>query len=78
MFNPIKRKAAQGWATPYTFCHTMATLLLQAGVPVKVVSERLGHEDVMTTLRTYAHVMPNDQGRAADTMQALMRAAKKP
>ena len=34
--------------------HTHATQLLAMGVNVKAVSERLGHADVATTLRTYA------------------------
>jgi integrase len=38
--------------------HTHATLLLQAGVPVKVVADRLGHADISMTLNTYAHVLP--------------------
>jgi integrase len=38
--------------------HTHATILLGAGVPVKVVSERLGHATVTITLGIYAHVMP--------------------
>jgi integrase len=38
--------------------HTHATLLLQAGVPIKVVSERLGHATVMLTMDIYAHVLP--------------------
>lgn len=52
--------------------HTHATLLLKAGVPVKVVSERLGHASVMITLETYAHVMPGMQTEAAATFAALM------
>lgn len=38
--------------------HTHATLMLAAGVPVKVVSERLGHASVQLTLDVYAHVLP--------------------
>lgn len=38
--------------------HTHATLLLEAGVPIKVVSERLGHASVSMTLDVYAHVLP--------------------
>lgn len=37
--------------------HVHATMLLQAGVPVHVVAERLGHADPAVTLRVYAHVM---------------------
>src|SRR5690606_24521188 len=41
--------------------HTCATLLLQAGEPVKVVSERLGHANTRITLDLYAHVIPDMQ-----------------
>lgn len=72
VFAPIAEKAGVPWATPYTLRHTMATLLLRAAVPLKVVSERLGHEDVTTTLRTYAHVMEGDQSKAAAAMGAIL------
>lgn len=42
--------------------HSCASLLLAAGVPVRDVSELLGHSDVRLTLSTYAHVL--DEGRA--------------
>ena len=45
--------------------HTHATLLLQAGVPPKVVSERLGHASVAFTMQVYAHVIPGMQADAA-------------
>lgn len=47
--------------------HTHATLLLQAGVPVKVVADRLGHADVAMTLNTYAHVLPAMDAHAVAT-----------
>jgi integrase len=53
--------------------HSHATLLLQAGVPVKVVSERLGHAAAMITLETYAHVMPGMQAVAAETFAAAIQ-----
>jgi site-specific recombinase XerD len=33
--------------------------MLSRGVPIKVVSEMLGHADVNTTLSIYAHVLPD-------------------
>jgi integrase len=36
--------------------HSHATQLLEAGINVKVVQERLGHSDIGTTLNIYAHV----------------------
>lgn len=52
--------------------HTYATLALLNGVPVKVVSETLGHKDIATTLRTYAHVIPGMQGEAARKMDSVL------
>lgn len=52
--------------------HTMATLLLQAGTPVHVVSERLGHSKIEMTLEVYAHVLPDMQREAANTIGAIL------
>jgi hypothetical protein len=38
--------------------HSYATAALRAGVPVKVVSEWLGHASVAFTQGTYMHVIP--------------------
>ncbi len=35
--------------------HWAATLILQNGVPINVVQERLGHFNAMTTLTVHAH-----------------------
>lgn len=51
--------------------HGHATTLLRQGTPVKVVSERLGHTDVTTTLRVYQPVMPGMQSEAAEAFAAL-------
>lgn len=52
--------------------HTHATLLLQAGVPIKVVSERLGHSTPAFTMATYQHVLPGMQAEAAATFADLL------
>jgi integrase len=52
--------------------HTHATLALQAGVPAKVVSERLGHATVAFTLDVYSHVIPALQEDAAERIAALV------
>ncbi|HVH28915.1 MAG TPA: tyrosine-type recombinase/integrase [Vicinamibacterales bacterium] len=52
--------------------HTSAALLLPAGIPVKVVSERLGHAKITITLDTYAHVLPSMGRHAADQLGALL------
>jgi integrase len=52
--------------------HTHATLALKAGVPVKVVSERLGHASTSFTMDTYAHVLPGMQEDAAEMVAGLV------
>ncbi len=53
--------------------HTHATLLLAAGEPVKVVSERLGHANATITLTVYQHVHPGMGRQAAERYAALLR-----
>jgi integrase len=55
--------------------HTYATLALRDGVPVKVVSETLGHASITLTLDTYSHVLPDMQEDAAARMERLLGAA---
>jgi integrase len=52
--------------------HTHATLLLADGLPVKVVSERLGHASATITLTVYQHVHPGMGREAADRFAALL------
>lgn len=52
--------------------HTHGTLLIKAGVPVKVVSERLGHGNPAFTIDTYQHVLPGMQAEAARVFEKLI------
>lgn len=52
--------------------HTHGTLLIKAGVPVKVVSERLGHANPSFTIDTYQHVLPGMQAEAARIFEDLI------
>jgi integrase len=47
-------------------------LLLNANVPIHVVSERLGHKNVSMTMEIYAHVLPDMQEDAAATLGRLL------
>lgn len=66
------RKAA---GLPHTRFHDLrhlhATLLLQAGTHMKVVSERLGHANIRMTMDTYTHINTDLQQQAADAMDRL-------
>ena len=45
----------------HSFRHSHATHLIRSGVPIKIVSERLGHESVLTTLNIYTHIVKGDE-----------------
>ncbi len=52
--------------------HTHATLLIRAGVDIKVVSERLGRQDITTTMRIYYyHVIREQHAGAAEVVGQL-------
>ena len=51
--------------------HSAATLLLAAGVNVKVVQELLGHSSISVTLGMYGHVLPNMQREVKDKMDDM-------
>lgn len=67
-----KRADLEGF-TLYSLRHTFATLQLDQGVPVKVVSERLGHKSVSFTIDTYTHVLAKQNEAAAATLDAVVK-----
>lgn len=75
---PVVKAAGVPKIRPYDMRHTCATLLLAAGVGVKVISERLGHEDVSMTLRVYAHVLPDAQEAAARSVDVIYAESEGP
>ena len=53
--------------------HTHARLLVAAGIPVKVVSERLGHAHPSFTIHTYQHLLPGMSAEAAHRFADLIK-----
>lgn len=47
----------------YGFRHSHATHLINSGIPIKIVSKRLGHKNTSTTMDTYWHLMSDDEDR---------------
>ena len=52
--------------------HTSASLMLAAGVNIKLVSERLGHSSSAFTMDTYTHLLDNAQAEAAERLADLL------
>lgn len=58
-------------ATPHSMRHATATILLEEGVPMRVVSELLGHSSTRITEDVYSHVTAR---LAEESAKALDRA----
>ena len=71
-FERIARRAQVRVIRLHDLCHSHGTLLIAAGVPVKVVSERLGHATPVFTIDTYQHVLPGMQADAARVFERLI------
>lgn len=51
--------------------HTAATLLINKGVHAKIISNRLGHSKIGTTMNVYGHVIESADRSAAETLNSL-------
>jgi integrase len=58
--------------------HSAASLMLAQGVPLKTVSETLGHASIAITADTYAHVTPELRREAADALDRALSAQGQP
>lgn len=58
-----------GW---HDLRHFHASLLIADGRSVRSVADRLGHADPAETLRTYAHLWPDDEDRAVRATEAVL------
>lgn len=52
--------------------HTSATLLVAKNVHAKIISERLGHAKIATTMDTYGHVSPATDKEASDKLEDIL------
>lgn len=64
----VERKRTNGF---HALRHHFASVLLQQGVSIRAVADYLGHHDPGFTLRTYAHLMPDDQDRSRAAIDAV-------
>ena len=53
--------------------HTHASLLLLGNVPIHVVSKRLGHSNIQTTINQYGHLLPSSDPEAAARFADIIR-----
>lgn len=73
IFKKLLRKAGLSEEYRMHDCrHTHATWLLEQGVNIKIISERLGHKSIRTTMDIYSHVTPSMQEEAVIAMGKIM------
>lgn len=70
-FRDWERKQNLPYIKFHDLRHTHATLLLQEGVDVKTISQRLGHSNITTTLNTYAHSVKELDENASDIFEKI-------
>lgn len=66
LFKKVAKKIGLRSESLHSIRHLHATELLNSGVGVHLVKDRLGHSDISTTLRIYAHVRPEQKQEVAD------------
>ena len=64
--------AGLGKWTPHELRHSAASLLLAQGVPLKTVSETLGHSSIRVTADVYGHLLEPAKVEAADAMTSAL------
>lgn len=68
----VTTDAGIGRWSPHELRHSAASLLLAMGVPLKVVSETLGHSSIRVTADVYGHLMEPARAEAADAMTSAL------
>ena len=66
LFKKTAKKIGLRSESLHSIRHLHATELLNSGAGVHLVKDRLGHSDISTTLRIYAHIRPEQKQEVAD------------
>ena len=61
------------YLTLHKLRHTNATLLLNNGVDLKILSEHLGHANIQITADTYTAVLDSSRKKTADIMEQILK-----
>lgn len=69
----LAKKAGIEHVNVHALRHTCATRLIEAGIPLKVVQEMLGHTSIAITGDIYVHVLPDLKQSAAAALDASLR-----
>lgn len=59
------------YATPHIFRHSHISMLTEAGVNLATIMERVGHDDMQTTMKIYTHVTKKMKKDASEKVKTL-------
>lgn len=68
----ICKKAKMNKISPHALRHTHAVMLLESGVDIKTVSDRLGHTTISMTADVYLHVSRKQENEAMDKLEKYL------
>ena len=68
-----KKAGVKSRVNPHTFRHTFATNYLRMGGDASSLQRILGHSDISTTIRNYAHLVDEDLSKAHDQFSPMSR-----
>jgi integrase len=68
----LTAEAGLGRWTPHELRHSAASIMLAAGVPLKELSESLGHSSIRITADVYAHLLEPARHGVADAVQKIL------
>ncbi len=68
----VSQKAGVHRIKVHALRHSHASLLISMGQNALLIKDRLGHEDVQTTLGTYGHLYPNMNFELAEKLQGIL------
>jgi site-specific recombinase XerD len=75
-YHALLEKAKLSQRRYHELRHSCASLLLAQGVPLKTVSDILGHSQISITADFYAHVIPEMRREAMSVMNSILVKAK--
>lgn len=78
IWRPARTAAGVPEAGQHDLRHFFASLLIRAGLSPKAVAKLLGHASAVETLKTYAHMWPDDEDRSRDAVDAVLRRSDVP
>ena len=69
--HPALRRAGLRKVTLHWLRHSYGSIMVSAGVSLKVVQTSMGHSSIKMTLDVYGHLMPGDHATAAATLSRV-------